>query len=579
MEERSIYSILDYYDTEHPEDGKKNSSELFCQNETDEVIRARHDNIRKLKINKERFLCGYCRRPIQICGNYLKDDKTWRATGKQSYHFRHRYPQEEGKEPCPYSKEGEKYLTKDTINALKYKGLPPSPEHERAKEALYQCATKFMRNVEKEKYIRHKDLETHAYRRADIYAEYNGICIVFEIQRTPISPNIVIGRDDFYQENDIFILWIIYEANNPTCTKRDIFVDNCGNLFEFDKEAQHMSEKTGELYLTCYYNAYEFDEETQEYIKKQKLHNELIPFTSLIWDEKTMKIFYKTDDEIKDECIKQHEEQIKNEIQDYLPDINNKLLPHPIQIGGYYDDYIASDKNKQRIFKSALIYFIREKCDTSNIDTDNLRNLLKRCINKGYITIWDIFDKKNGLQNVLSRKSIPNNVLRCILSYMFIQEYDSMIENVDDTIKRNFEALKTYIQKCKMIEAERREIYLSFLLIYKQQANIELYEQLDEKWDFINILWSLYIPKIVEKCNITIDYNKLAQTIKLHYSRYAHIITRCIINQRQNGYIANTSDAQKALRILTETSQRYQMPELDDLVSTIFPDMYVNNYM
>lgn len=576
MEEKSKYSIPDYYDTEHIAEGKKNSYELFCQKDTDEVVQARHDNIRKLKIHKERFLCGYCMRPIQICGNYLTGDKAWCSTGKQSYHFRHRYPQEEGKDPCPYSKDGEKYWTKDTLKAQIYKGLPPSPEHERAKDALYHCASKFMTNVAKEKYIRHKDLNTHAYRRADIYAEYNGKRIVFEIQRTPISPNIVIGRDDFYKDNDIFILWIVYDANNPTCTKRDIFVDNCGNLFEFDKEAQLMSEKTSELYLMCYHNAYEFNEATQEYIKKTKLHKELIPFTSLTWNEKTMKIYYKTKEELKDE----YEEQIRNETKEYLHDINNKLLPHPSQLGGYYEDYIASDKYKQRVFKLAIIQFFKEKCITPDIDdTDNFRNLLKRCINKEYITIWNIFGKNKGLQDVLKCKSIPNNVLRCILSYMFIHEYNNMIEDVDEAINRNFEALKTYLQRNNMIEADRREIYLSFLLIYKQQANKELYEQLDEKWDFINILWSLYIPKIVGMCNNTIDYNILAQTIKSHYSRYAHIITRCIINQRQNKYIANTSDVQKALSIITETSQRYQLPELDNIVNIIFPDMYVYSNM
>jgi len=374
MEERSKYSIPDYYDREHWEEGKKNSSELFCKNDTDEVVQDRLDNIRRLKNNSERFLCGYCRKPIQICGNYMWGNKTWGSTRKQSYHFRHRYPQEEGKEPCPYSKEGEKFWNKDTLKARIYKGLPPSPEHERAKDALFQCTTKFMTNVAKEKYIRHKDFNTRAYRRADIYAEYNGKRIVFEIQRTSISPNIVIGRDDFYKENDIFILWIVYDANNRTCTKTDIFVDNCGNLFEFDKEAQSMSEKTGELYLKCYFNAYEFDEETQEYSQKTEFNKELIPFTSLTWNDTTMKIYYKTKEELKDEYIKQHEEQIRNETKEYLLDINNKLFPHPSQTGGYYEDYIAFDKHKQRVFKLALIEFFREKCVTQSIEADNLHH-------------------------------------------------------------------------------------------------------------------------------------------------------------------------------------------------------------
>ena len=559
MEKKYRYSILDYYDTEHPEDGKKNSAELFCKNENDEVVRARLDNIRKRKNNTERFLCGYCRKPIQICGNYLRGDKTQRGSGKQSYHFRHYRPQEEGKEPCPYSKEGEKYWDKDTLKALKYKGL--------------------MTNVEKEKYIRHKAPDTRAFRRADIYAEHGGNRIVFEIQRTSISPNIVIGRDDFYKENDIFILWIIYDANDPTCTKRDIFVDNCGNLFEFNKEAQHMSEKTGELYLMCYHNTYEFHEETQDYIKKPKLHSELIPFNTLTWNEKTMKIYYKTNEELKDEYIKQHEEQIKSEIKKYLLDISNKLLPHPVQIGGYYEEYIAFDKNKQRVFKLALIQFFGENCAASNIDADNLHDLLKRCINKKYLAIWDIFDKKNGLHNALSCRNIPNNVLRCILSYMFIQEYDNMIENVDDAINRNIEALKTYIHKNNKIEAERREIYLSFLLIYKQQANIKLYERLDENWDFINLLWSLYLPKIVEKCDKTIDYNNFTEIIKSRYSRYAHIIKRCLFKQRENKYITNTSDVQETLGFLTEISRRYQLSDLEDLVNFIFPDMYDDSHV
>jgi len=208
----------------------------------------------------------------------------------------------------------------------------------------------------------------------------------------------------------------------------------------------------------------------------------------------------------------------------------------------------------------------------------NLHIFLNRCLDKGYLTIWDIFGKENGLNEVLKCWSIPNNVLRYILTYMFIQKYDNMIEDVDEAINRNFEALKVHAQNNNKNKAERREIYLSFLLIYKQSANKEFYEQLDKKWDFINILWSLYLPKIVEKYD-NIDYNDLVQTIRLRHSRSVHIIKHCIIKQRQNGYIANTTDVQKALRILTETSPQYQTPELDAIVSTIFPDMYDNSYL
>lgn len=104
------YSIPDYYDKEHPERDKINSSDFFCHNETEEIVHERHDTIRKLKKHTERFLCGYCKRPIQICGNYFRSDKSWGASGQQSYHFRHSFPPEKGKEPCPYCKEGEKIL-------------------------------------------------------------------------------------------------------------------------------------------------------------------------------------------------------------------------------------------------------------------------------------------------------------------------------------------------------------------------------------------------------------------------------------------------------------------------------------
>lgn len=65
--------------------------------------------------------------------------------------------------------------------------------------------TQFVTEVQDEKIVRN-DFQI---RRADVYCEFNGKRIVFEIQMSKLSARYIFSRYNFYKSNGIFLIWII----------------------------------------------------------------------------------------------------------------------------------------------------------------------------------------------------------------------------------------------------------------------------------------------------------------------------------------------------------------------------------
>lgn len=238
-------SIPEVYDVK--EEKTINARDFFSQNEN-ELILWRRNLQEEYLLGKSRFICPECKQPVKISGHKLQ-------RGRVCYfaHFK-------DSDDCPYKTGTNR--TKEEIERLKYSLVQESERHKRLKAAIASALdgvkSKEMgvTNVECEKRIS-SDIPYLNWRRPDIYAEYNGLKFVFELQLSTTFVSVIVDRDIFYRLNDYNIIWVFnFEDNqeyvnlhNLMC--KDIYYANKRNVFIFDSEAERESVISGELVLKC----------------------------------------------------------------------------------------------------------------------------------------------------------------------------------------------------------------------------------------------------------------------------------------------------------------------------------------
>src|SRR5690606_12712370 len=142
-------------------------------------------------------------------------------------------------------------LSKEEIEARKYSNIQESERHIKLKNqlALYLKSTPFVSNVEIEKRITSETPYLY-WRRPDVYAEYNGKSIVFELQLSTTFLGVIIERDIFYRFNNTFIVWVFNFSDNKEYVNfqnlmiKDIYYANKRNAFVFDEKAEFLSRET-----------------------------------------------------------------------------------------------------------------------------------------------------------------------------------------------------------------------------------------------------------------------------------------------------------------------------------------------
>jgi hypothetical protein len=75
-------------------------------------------------------------------------------------------------------------------------------------------------------------------RRPDVYCEYNGLKLAFEIQLSSLSLNYLHSRHEFYKKNGIFLIWILdnFIPEKNTQLVRDIkYLNTYQNFFKLDE--------------------------------------------------------------------------------------------------------------------------------------------------------------------------------------------------------------------------------------------------------------------------------------------------------------------------------------------------------
>ena len=236
---RTIDEVLDV------ETGEVIEASIFFKKPESELVAYRRRLQQAIKgYEPPKFRCAYCNQLLKLSGKST-------IRGKISF-FSHLYDSDD----CEIKTNGE--LSKEEIEARKYSNVSESERHIRLKNLIagFLKSTPSVSNVEIEKRITSETPYLY-WKRPDVYAEYYGKSIVFELQLSTTFLSVIVERDIFYRMNNTFIVWVFNFSENKDYVNfqnlmiKDIYYANKRNAFVFDEKAQHLSEKLGELHVLC----------------------------------------------------------------------------------------------------------------------------------------------------------------------------------------------------------------------------------------------------------------------------------------------------------------------------------------
>lgn len=263
----------------HPQSSKNYPVSSILKKPQKELFEIR----RKLRpsVSKLSLLCSICYQPVILAG-YLD----------QSFYFRHVKDSEE----CPVKTNS--HFSQEEINAMKYNGQKEGRKHKENKLLIAKLLDKddAFSNIRVEKTFRELNSTGIAkrWRRPDVAATNiaENVDVVFELQVSTTFIDVIIEREEFYKNNDVFILWVFLEFEARRFTELDIFYANYSNAFVFDPEAANESEKAGKLMLKCFYHHYEVIETDYRVSVEAKEKTCLVSMQDLTYNKESKKLYY-----------------------------------------------------------------------------------------------------------------------------------------------------------------------------------------------------------------------------------------------------------------------------------------------
>lgn len=508
MAEERQYPITDYYDLDKSQTEKFFSKDLFRAGE-DIVVPLRDDNQRKLNAGGVRLLCGYCKQAIQIYGECTPDP------GCQHYHFRHYWKENLSDEHCPYRSLSEKYYDSETIRRMKYKGLPANPEHDRIQNSLLKWLQKWDEEAEKEKYLHHIS-KNRSFRKADVYGKVDKKTVVFEVQRTSTSVKTIVGRDDFYREQGMYILWVITHPEKMTCAKRDIFYDNAENFFVYDDDADTMSEEKNELCLTCYYCDWTFDNDGR-FARCDNLFKKTMPFRQLTFNEDTHMVYFATPDELK----RNYQKEVYKPYKKWLDEImeEDKVWERKNRLNKFYYDRLrgipSQLQSKARAeAEQIIISYIREVLSlvsdgSTEYDGKNLVALLQVAVDELHIRYKKIVEHGYPFADAMRNPNIPADLFLELLKYEI--ETLGFVEYSSEQYKEDMITLQSNNEKEKCCM-----LYSFAQVAYKLDDPDDVEKELYGYWRFYAVLFSIVWGNL----NLRFGYQNwkgIARYVKQYY--------------------------------------------------------------
>lgn len=182
----------------------------------------------------------------------------------------------------------ESTLSRSEILANKFNGQEEGNTHKDIKNhlALWLRADSRFTDVKVESTIKGTGIFSKKWRKPDVSARFNGKLMVFEIQLSTTFLDVIVGRDNFYKENDITIFWIFgeFDPNSARAAEKDIYFNNKTNVFSIDADSLEMTEKKGVLFFSGYYG--------MKISERMIWEKALICFDDIRFDRETYKPYF-----------------------------------------------------------------------------------------------------------------------------------------------------------------------------------------------------------------------------------------------------------------------------------------------
>ena len=126
---------------------------------------------------------------------------------------------------------------KELIREIKRHHLSKeSPRHQMLKSLLAKklARTEGVNNTQEEKVF----ISEGETKRADVYCEFNGLPIAFEVQLSLLSYRYILLRHNFYKRNGIYLFWVLDNFITSAQCQRDKdiqYLNDGENIFELDE--------------------------------------------------------------------------------------------------------------------------------------------------------------------------------------------------------------------------------------------------------------------------------------------------------------------------------------------------------
>ncbi|MVN92676.1 DUF6035 family protein [Mucilaginibacter aquatilis] len=213
-----------------------------------EIFQLRTKIEKNIQTNTIELVCIYCKQAVAIRGRKRKEEGS-------HFFFAHPFKSQ----PCIIKTDSR--FTEDQIRRIKFNGAKESDLHNKLKGLIghYLNEHPDVHDVKIDEVYRNKAI-SHEWRKPDVLAVYKNHTIAFELQLSTTFLSVVVGRTLFYQNQNVFLIWIFanFSLTNDLqkFTQKDVFYNNNFNVYVFDQQAWEKSKLEGQLILHCFYQVF-----------------------------------------------------------------------------------------------------------------------------------------------------------------------------------------------------------------------------------------------------------------------------------------------------------------------------------
>lgn len=550
----------------------------FFRQPFDVLTQARSEQERANQQKRGKWLvCSTCGEDLRILGG--KSAVDYRKPGK-NFHFAHLHNSKD----CPI-KTTSKY-SRDAINRMRYRGIAEGQPHMELKAKLYQGLNMNaiykgqVTNLQLEKVIR--SLDEAEWRKPDINLKFRELRLAVELQLSTTWLDVIVGRQEFYRQEGIFILWVFnafdYKDDSRKLAFSDIIYTNNYNSFIFDEEALEASFDQKDLVLKCYFqHHYAVNDQV-----KTKWEYQLVTLDQLIFNEKTFKVYYRdieTEKAAAVFAVKQYLQQQQKEIADRSRErnrlrtvragISDEHLAQQKIVRDLEADFLLIKKDLERNFQerdnhnrellklSSYVKDIAERLDTYwrglPEPIEELADMLakrSRQLNDAVKSVTERRSKCEALNNYYRKGRVKhvNGIEYHVLDR--IKEWDYISKNASrlyayrtDQEKNLFATPDIQALNSHKVMQMRYATQVEFLIDYAEEmaANSLAGIALNKEWaDFTakRESFNSYLPQVLESC-LRNHYN--AQISRLHVAaeHLQHLLNELEIAKVQQQSLAD----------------------------------------